>query len=492
MESTKKIFTEEHLIYDEFILLKKTQDLIKIDKVDSDDLRAIYNNAFSVIIALGYPTTKVNDYALNINGSLLDLHDYSFNANIEELIKNEPDIKAAVDASLAGDFFFKTDKEIKEAKEAEERIKAEEEKKRLEAEAEAKRLEEERKAEEMRKAEEERKRIEEEERVKAEEAAKAEAKRKAEEEAKRLEAERKAEEEAKRIEEEKKRLEAEAEAKRLEEEKKAEEEKRKAEEEEAKKQEELERAKESDDDDGLFEVEDEPVKEIRKPKYPFGIEDVPEELKETNGRKYLDTMWFVKSHIVVQNKDTEKGLGRNEFDITLFPIDLPPVEHPMMPVKHIAVIYNCSDDRYKFELPGNSAFGVIEYENYAFRHNIRFADDGHASVSINPADSNADYMIISEDDEEMFNYGTYKDEHFSKFVSLGDDTLDIYPLYDSNSEKKGTVTCLVIKRDKEGNEFIDISSDLFLWATSSGNKNVLIYWGMENNKKVLKVDVLNV
>lgn len=381
MEALKNIFTEEDFVYNQFLFLKKTQELIIKDKEDSADLRKAYNAAFASVLLIGYPAARTNSATLNISGEKVALDGYSFSANAEELVDLEPKIAEQLKKVDSQEFSFKTNEEIRLIKEKEA----------------------------------------EEERLKAEE---------------------------------------------------------------KRRQEELEReAQIKEESTELFKEETK-----SSSKYAYGLEDESGELAETPEFKYLDTMWFYKSHIVCENADRSKGVGKKEFDIILFPIEIPTAEKRLIPMRHIAVIYNDLDERYKYEMPGNSGFGTITYEDYEFIHNLRFDANGEMQVTINVKDKTR-YTIVENDDTIIHQSGTCVPKHFGKFLKYGSDTIELFPLYLSNSEKKGIVTCLCIHKDQSGNEYVSIEKDVILCPINDGaeNKQITPYWDLENGKKVLKV-----
>lgn len=118
MQGLKKIFTAEDVVYNQFMYLKKIQDLLKKDANCVNELREDYNAAFASILLFGY-YAEVNGQNLVITGEKVGL-DWMFFANTNELSAINRHIQILVQSIVNKEavFGFKTNEEIEEERKA--------------------------------------------------------------------------------------------------------------------------------------------------------------------------------------------------------------------------------------------------------------------------------------------------------------------------------------------------------------------------------------
>lgn len=116
MQGLRKVFTAEDAVYNQFMYLRKIQDLLKKDADCVNELREDYNAAFASVLLFGY-YAEVNGQNLVITGEKVGL-DWTFFANANELSAINRHIQRLVQSIVnkEAEFGFKTNKEVEEEK----------------------------------------------------------------------------------------------------------------------------------------------------------------------------------------------------------------------------------------------------------------------------------------------------------------------------------------------------------------------------------------
>ena len=110
MQGLRKVFTAEDADYNQFMYLRKIQDLLKKDADCVNELREDYNAAFASVLLFGY-YAEVNGQNLVITGEKVGL-DWTFFANANELSAINRHIQRLVQSIVnkEAEFGFKTNK----------------------------------------------------------------------------------------------------------------------------------------------------------------------------------------------------------------------------------------------------------------------------------------------------------------------------------------------------------------------------------------------
>lgn len=442
MSKLIKIFSEENYIHDQFLVLADTQELLKKDERDKTDLKRLYNSVFLSILYMGYPAKIINDSL-----EIVSPDNNKFFANLKELSEHNDRTSDLIVGIINGtwNFFYQTE--------------AEKEKEKQTAEAAVKQ-------------------------TTVEDIAVTESA-STEEEVRDIDAESVTDSdtsnnmELEDIEEE---VTTEIQT-----------------EETDKNQEVTENTDESKSDTTqvnesnteksvknlISGIKIKTREENKEYGYAFGYLDEPEELAETNEYKYLETMWFKKNHVIVENANSQlNGANRKEFDFILYPVTFPKENETRLPIKNITILYSCEDERYKIALEDQN---IITYEDYEFMTALKINQDAELEAQINLT-SKDKYVIAVNDDTIATQKGKFVPKNFGKKIVLGEDVITLYPLYTTNNEKKGTVTCAVIHSHPSFEEpEMRVEKGDFLIAVGDGSKNIMFapYW----NDNLLMVDI---
>ncbi len=219
-------------------------------------------------------------------------------------------------------------------------------------------------------------------------------------------------------------------------------------------------------------------------KTPFGIPQEDDTCKETSDSKYLNTMWFNKHHVVCRYKDNKNGMGLNEFDIIVYPLEQPNVQAPQLPVQIMVCILSQYNDRAKVFFPQNELkSATVELDEYVFLITGKFSKGKFISkVSLDPK---SEYAITEDDDEVINQNGKFFPKNFGKVVSIGEDTVEFFPLYLDNKEQSGETTCAYRHIAPNCEPEYGISKGQALIATTvNKNRELVSYWkGYGDDKK---------
>lgn len=225
-------------------------------------------------------------------------------------------------------------------------------------------------------------------------------------------------------------------------------------------------------------------KEKEIPKTAFGILEEPEAFKETSDYKYLNTMWFNKHHITCRYKDNKKGMGLNEFDVVVYPLEQPRAQAPQLPVQIMVCVLSQYNDRYKIFFPKNeSKSASIELDEFTFLVTGRFSKGKFTSkVSLDPK---CEYVITEDDDEVINQNGKYFPNNFGKVVEIGEDTVEFFPLYIDNKEQSGETSCVYRHIAPNTEPEYGLSNGQTIIATTvNQNRELVSYWnGYDEDKK---------
>ena len=179
---------------------------------------------------------------------------------------------------------------------------------------------------------------------------------------------------------------------------------------------------------------------------------------ETDSEKYYDTMWFFKSTIECSEKSADTGFySPKEFIFYIYPLAY---TEERLPVDIAVYVAKAGSEKRKVVCSsGGRKTTSVTIGDFSFNITGRFIN-GEFIANIN-LDANSRYEI--KDKRNSNNTGSYIPEYFGKKIILSDEeTAEIFPASDENTEDGFLPAFAILKNDAEG------ETKAFIYDAESG------------------------